>query len=118
MNNENIKLGGNIQLTGFRSIDSSSMDILKKIIGNHAKRISELTKKPETLHITLKLIHEREKSEKYEVHAKIVENGKVYASETTERNLLVAVDTVLKKIVNELDRGHYARKRRLKRILS
>ena len=103
MKDESAKLGGNIELSGFRDIDSSSMIVLKKIIGNHAKRISELTKNPEALHITLKPVHEREKSEKYEVHAKVVDNGKVYASEFTDRNLFVAVDTVLKKLVNELD---------------
>ncbi len=102
MNND-FALGGNIQLTGFRNIDDSSMIVLKKIIGNYAKRIAELTKKLETLHITLKQVHQREKSEKYEVHAMIVDDGKVFASEITERNLLAAVDKVLKKIVNELD---------------
>ena|SRR3989338_3231570 len=100
---DHIALGGNIQLTGFRDIDISSMIVLKKIIGNHAQRIAELTKKMGALHITLKPVHQREKSEKYEVHAKIADDGKVYASEITERNLFVAVDTVLKKIVNELD---------------
>ena len=100
---DDIALGGSIQLTGFRDIDGSSMIVLKKIIGNHARRIAELTKKPERLHITLKPVHQREKSEKYEVHAVIVDDGKVFASEITERNLFVAVDTVLKKIVNELD---------------
>lgn len=103
MDEETHKLGGNIELTGFRAIDSSSMIVLKKIIGNHAKRISELTKKLETLHITLKSVHEREKSEKYEIHAKVIDDGKVYASEVTDRNLFAAVDSVLKKIVNELD---------------
>ena len=103
MDNETARLGGNIQLTGFRDIDSPSMTVLKKIIGNYARRIAELTKKLETLHITLKPVHEREKSEKYEVHAKIIDDGKVYASEITDRNLFVAVDSVLKKIVNEMD---------------
>jgi len=57
----------------------------------------------ELLHITLKAVHEREKSEKYEVHAKVIDGGKVYASEITDRNLFVAVDSVLKKVVNEMD---------------
>ncbi|MBI3027253.1 hypothetical protein HYY70_04215 [Candidatus Woesearchaeota archaeon] len=100
---EDINLGGNIQLSGFREIDGSSMIVLKKIVGNYAKRISELTTRMEVLHLTLKPVHEREKSEKYEVHAKVVDDGKVYASEITERNLFVAIDAVLKKIVNELD---------------
>ena len=100
---EEIKLGGNIQLTGFREIDSSSMVVLKKIIGNYAKRIAELTQRMDALHITLKPIHEREKSEKYELHAKVVDDGKVTASEAVDRNLFVAIDAVLKKLVNELD---------------
>ena len=103
MDDESVKLGGNIQLTGFREIDGSSMIVLKKIIGNHARRISEMSKKMENLHVTLKQIHQREKSEKYEVHAKLLDNGKVYASESVDRNLFVAVDDVLKKLVSELD---------------
>ena len=103
MNDESVKLGGNIELTGFRDIDPASMIVLKKIIGNHTKRILELARKMETLHITLKPVHEREKSEKYEVHAKLLDNGKVYASELTDRNLFVAVDSVLQKIINEMD---------------
>lgn len=102
MDEDNLALGGNIELTGFRNVDSSSMIVLKKIVGNYAKRISELTKKLDRLHVTLKSIHEREKSEKYEVHAKIIDDGKVYASEMVDRNLFVAVDSALKKIVNEL----------------
>ena len=100
---DDVQLGGNIQLSGFRDIDSSSMIVLKKIIGNYARRISELADKMQSLHVTLKPIHEREKSEKYEVHAKLIDDGKVYASEMVDRNLFVAVDSVLKKMVNELD---------------
>ena len=102
MGNESFKLGGNIELTGFRSIDSSSMSVIKKIVGTYAKRLAELTKKLEILHITLKPIHEREKSEKYELHVKVIDNGKVYASKTTDRNLLTAIDSALNKIVNEI----------------
>ncbi len=103
MDDESVKLGGNIELTGFRDIDSSSMIVLKKIIGNHARRISEMSEKMENLHVTLKPIHQREKGEKYEVHAKLLDNGKVYAAESVDRNLFVAVDDVLKKMVSELD---------------
>ena len=103
MDDESVKLSGKIQLTGFKDVDGSSMNVISKIINSHAKRIAELTKNLESLHITVKSVHEREKSEKYEIHAKIIDNGKVYASEITDRNLLVAVDTVLKKMINELD---------------
>lgn len=100
---ESRKLGRNIELSGFRDIDSSTMAVLNKTIGNHIRRISELCKKMYNLHITLKPIHQREKSEKYEIHAKLNDNGKIYAAEAVDRNLLVAVDDVLKKLTNELD---------------
>ena len=96
-------LGGNIELAGFRDLDGATMVVLKKIVGNHTKRIEELADKLELLHLTLKQVHEREKSEKYEIHAKIVDDGKVFASDVTDRNLFVAVDNVLKKITNEMD---------------
>ena len=100
---DNKKLGGNIELAGFRDLDGATMVVLKKIVGNHTKRIEELADKLELLHLTLKQVHEREKSEKYEIHAKIVDDGKVFASDVTDRNLFVAVDNVLKKITNEMD---------------
>ena len=96
------ELGGNIQLAGFRDIDSSSMVILKKIIGNYARRMTELAEKFEKLHITMKPVHQREKSEKYEIQAKLISNGKPFVSETVDRNLFVAVDDSLKKIVSEI----------------
>ena len=97
-----MQLGGNIGLAGFRDIDGASMVVLKKIIGNYARRLSEITEKFEKLHITMKLIHATEKSEKYEIKAKVISNGKPYVSEVIERNLFVAVDSALKKIVNEI----------------
>ena len=99
---DNVQLGGNIELSGFRDIDGASMVVLKKIIGNYARRLSELSEKFEKLHITMKQVHETEKSEKYEIHAKLMNNGKPFVSETVERNLFIAVDNALKKIVNEL----------------
>lgn len=103
MARESISPVSNIQLAGFRDVDSSSMIVVRKIVNNYARRISELTEKLEVLKVTLKPVHEREKSEKYELHAKLVDNGKVYASEMTDRNLFVAVDTVLSKLVSEMD---------------
>ncbi|MBI2655177.1 hypothetical protein HYX06_02015 [Candidatus Woesearchaeota archaeon] len=92
-----------VQLAGFRDIDSSSMDIVDKNIQNHARRIAELAEKEVKIHITLKLIHEREKSEIYDIHAKVADGGKVYASHVTDRNLLAAVDKALQKVINEMD---------------
>lgn len=99
---EPMQLGGNIELSGFRDIDGASMVVLKKIIGNYGRRLSEISGKFEKLSVIMKHVHETEKSSKYEVHAKLVDDGKPFASEAVERNLFVAVDSALKKIVNEV----------------
>ena len=38
---DTVELGGNIQLNGFSRLDGASMIILKKIVGNYAKKIAE-----------------------------------------------------------------------------
>ena len=93
----------NVILSGFRGVDDSTMSLLNKIILTHAKRIGELAGKLDNIHITLKQVHQREKSEKYEVHAKAVDSGKVFVSKVIERNLLTAVDKALNKVINEMD---------------
>ena len=99
---ESMQLGGNIELSGFRDIDGASMVVLKKIIGNYGRRLAELSDKVESLKVTMKPIHETEKSNKYEIHAKLINDGKSTVSEVVERNLFVAIDNALKKIVNEI----------------
>ena len=95
-------ISNSIQLAGFREIDSSAMEIVKKNIHNHARRIAELAKNMGILHVTLKSLHEREKSEIYDIHAKVTDSGKVYASHSTDRNLFVVVDKALQKLINEM----------------
>ena len=97
-----MQLGGNIELSGFKDIDGASMVVLKKIIGNYGRRFSDRSDNFESLKITMKQVHETEKSEKYEIHAQLTDNGKPIASEVIERNLFIAVDNALKKIESQL----------------
>lgn len=94
-----IELGGNIELTGFRELDSSTMIVLKKIIGSYARQFSDKNPDFKKLSLRLKKVHERETSEKYEIQAKMSAQ-KEYNAEVTDRNLMFAVDKVLKKIQN------------------
>ena len=103
MADKNVELDPRIELTGFRDIDESSMEIIKKNILHHIHRIEELARKFERLHITLKSVHEREKSEKCDIHAKLNDGGKAYNTHVTERNIFVAIDSALEKLTNELD---------------
>ncbi len=97
-----VQLGGNIELSGFRDIDGASMVVLKKIIGNYARHMSENSNKFEKLSVVLKPIHENEASKKFEVHVKLINDGKPLVSEVAERNLFVAVDNVLKNVESQL----------------
>ena len=95
---ETLELGGNIELSGFKGLDRDSMIILKKIVGNYAKKFSEGSTSFEKLSLKMKIVHAKEKSEKYEMHGMIVDGGKRYNSEITDRNLFFAVDKVFKNI--------------------
>ena len=95
-----LELGGNIELKGFSDVDKGSMVIVKKIIGNYAKKFSEKNKDFSKLVLTMKGVHEREKSEKYELHGNVLLGGQTVAAKITDRNLFYAIDKVLKKLEN------------------
>ena len=98
----NLQLGGNIELSGFNKLDNGVMIVLKKIVGNYARRMSEKTSNFERLGLTMKAVHEKEKSELYEVHSKLIDNGKIITASSTDRNLFVAIDSSLKSVINQM----------------
>ena len=100
--NDNLQLGGNIELSGFGTLDGGVMIVLKKIVGNYARRMNEKAKNFEKLSLTMKLVHAKEKGEKYELHAKLLDNGQPITSSTTERNLFVGIDSVLKSVIGQM----------------
>lgn len=98
---DTVELGGNIELSGFSEFDGGSMVVIKKVVGTYAKKFSESSKDFEKLSVTVKPVHQREKSEKFELHAKLTIKGKPYTSEITDRNIYFALDRVLKKLEAE-----------------
>lgn len=98
MDEDVLQLGGNIELSGFKGLDGGIMIVLKKIIGNYAKKMSDRSENFEKLSLTMKPVHEN----KYELHAKLIDNGKAHTSSVIDRNLFVAVDSSLKSIMNSI----------------
>ena len=96
--NDTVLLGDVIELSGFRKVDRDTQIVLKKIIGNYERQFSDASKTFEKLTLHMKEIHKTEKSEKYELHGKVFDNGKQYNSELTDRNLFVGIDALFKKI--------------------
>ena len=95
---ETVELGGHISLTGFNVLEPGMMVVIKKIVGTYAKKFSESIKGFEQLSLTLKTVHETEASQKYEIHAKVIADGKALTSNITDRNIFVILDKALKKI--------------------
>ena len=100
---DTLELGGNIQLTGFSELDGGQMVVLKKIVGNYARRLSDKAKNFQQLSLTMKKVHETEQSKIYELNAKLMDNGQPIIGSTSDRNLFVALDTVLKKVESSMN---------------
>ena len=75
-NYDDIQLGGNIELIGSAEIDRAQMVVVKKIVGNYARKFSEMVQNFEKLTLGVKRIHAVEKSENYEITAKLIAGGK------------------------------------------
>ena len=100
--NDVVELGGNIELSGFGELDNVTLIVLKKIIGNYAKKMSDQASKFEKLSLRMKTVHQTEQNEKYEVKAKMIDGGQSLNADVTDRNLIVAVDSSLKKIMSSI----------------
>ena len=99
-----IELGGNIRLTGFSDMDNAKMVVVKKIVGNYARRFSDLTKNLEFLSLTIKPVHRTDAGRIFELHAKLMDNGTPIVAESSDRNIFVAIDSALKKVENGISR--------------
>lgn len=95
---ENIKLGGNIELSGFNSLNGGEMIVVKKIVGNYVRRMEGMCKNFGGVKLTLKPVHGE--ARKFEVHGQLVDNGQVFPASLVDRNVFVGVDAVMKKLVN------------------
>jgi len=96
----NIMLGGNIELVGFKELDGGSMVILKKMVGNHVRKMSDIAANFEKLTVTMKKVGAG--SNKFEINAKMMDNGRPYTSEVTDFNLFFTMDKALSQIQSQI----------------
>ena len=94
----NISLGGNIELVGFKEMDGGSMIILKKMVGNHVRKLSGMCDNFENLTLTMKKVGAG--NNKFEMNARLLDNGKQFNTEVTDFNLFFTTDKVLQKMHN------------------
>ncbi len=93
-NDDTLIFGGNIELSGFKSLDSGSMFILKKIVGTNVRKLSNKITNLQKVTLTMKQVH----GSGFEINAKLVDDGKVYNSEVSDRNVFFAVDKAFEKL--------------------
>jgi len=89
-------LGGNIELSGFRDIDGGSMIVLKKIIGNYARKFSD-NHGSEKLALQL-----AQNADVFSLTGSVVCKDKTCSAEHADKNVFFLVDSVLKKIEEQL----------------
>ena len=94
---ETIKLGGNIELTGFSELDGGSMIILKKIVGSYSRKFSDSLKDFEKLALEL-----NEQGNELEINAKLVVGGKETSVNAKDKNLFVALDNAFKELEKKI----------------
>lgn len=97
-----IELGNNITLIGFKTLEPAKLVVVKKVVGNYAKKINEVIGPFNKLILHLKEIHKTaEANQKYEIQGKLELTSKQYNSEVTDYNLFFAIDKALSTIAGK-----------------
>ena len=95
-----IELGGNIKLDNFDAVDIPTLIIVKKIVGNYAKKIhDDITEFSE---LKLHLINDNKELKQVTLGAALVTTQGTCETEAEDVNLFFAVDKALSKIVYEI----------------
>jgi hypothetical protein len=87
-----IELGGNINLENFEDIEKGQLIVIKKVVGNYTKKISENSKDFKKITVSLA----KDSKYKIEVNLEVEESKK---SEAENPNLFFALDQALAKFL-------------------
>ena len=90
--NRMIELGGNIKLGGFEGLEPAKLIVVKKMVGNYAKRIVENSGEFKELILELK------QESYYYLSARLVKDRE-YNAEVSDKNLFFAIDKVMSKLI-------------------
>lgn len=96
-NKETISLGGNIELSGFQNVEKAKLIVLKKIIGNYAKKMQEKRSDYEKL-----LVRLGGDESNAEIKAELIAGGNSILGEDKQDNVFVAIDNALKNVIKQI----------------
>ena len=91
-----MKLGGGIELEGFSGIEKAQLVVIKKMVGNYVKEITEKAKKYEKVVLTL-----TQEGNSCKVHAELTDEGNQITADATENNLFIALNKALKEVIDK-----------------
>jgi len=94
-----IELGGNIKLDGFNSVDIPTLIVVKKMVGNYAKKISDNIMPVNELFLNLKESDNENKI--FKLNASLTSEENKFDSEVEDVNLFFAIDKALQNIMKE-----------------
>lgn len=97
-----MELGGNITLAGFGERDFAEIIVIKKIVGQYARKLSDHVPGFTHLKVTLKEVH----GTSVEIHGHASVGGKEIAAESTSHNLFMALDDALKRLLEQAQKEH------------
>ena len=92
-----MELGGNISLNGFSGQDRDTMVIVKKLVGSYVKTLCEENDGFKSLSLNLNTGTESSNPQKFLLEGILVADDE-YKAEAEEKNLMIAIDKVLKKL--------------------
>ena len=104
MEEDTLNLGGIIELSGFKNLDRATMTIVKKIVGNYARKLSDSIQGFEKVSINLKQVHGESQTEKgsFEINAKVIIEGNPVMASVSSHNLFIGLDEALKKVEKQI----------------
>lgn len=94
-----IELGGNIKLDGFNSVDIPTIIVVKKMVGNYAKKISDNITPVHELLIDLKEADIENKV--FRLNASLTSDENKFDSEVEDINLFFALDKAMQDIMKQ-----------------
>lgn len=101
-----IELGGHITLAGLEGRDFTELIVVKKMVGQYARKLSDLTGELDSLKVTCKEVHKSQ----VEIRSQAVIKGKKFSGSGEAHNLYVALDDSLKKVLTQVKKEHEKRK--------
>jgi len=94
------KLGGEISLIGFDSLEPMELIVVKKIVGNYVRKLSNQISYS-SLRLELKQ-HRKGKSFMHEINAQLSADGNLFGASAMEWNLYVCLTKLFDKVLAEI----------------